>query len=133
MIGIPAYLLFTALISGRLYEFLHFLYSYFILIFIFSIILFQEHIQERIRSVLGKHYKENGQENHSIKKIKDIINNRLYYLFNWDLFTKDDNEKLREFLLCKFSIDWIKIPKYTKSMTIQLKSLTPQQKKIQRK
>jgi len=29
-------------------------------------------------------------------------------LFNYDLFTKDDSEKLREFLLCKFGIDWIK-------------------------
>lgn len=108
LIGVPAYLLSVELISGRLYEFLHFLYYYFILLFILSIIFFQEHIKERIRSNLGEHYKENGHESHSIKRVKDIINNRLYYLFNWDIFTKDDSVKLREFLLCKFGIDWIK-------------------------
>lgn len=108
LIGIPTYLLFAASISGRFYEFLEFLCYYFLLIAFLSIIFFQEHIREWIRSVLGKHYKETGKEIYYIKKIKDIINNKLYYLFNWDIFTKDDSEKLREFLMCKFGIDWIK-------------------------
>ena len=96
------------LILGRLHEFFTMLSYYFFLIAFISIILFQVQIKTWIRSVLSEHYGKNGFESHFIKKIVNLINNKIYLLIKWDDFTKEESEKLREFLMEKFHFSWIK-------------------------
>jgi hypothetical protein len=115
LIGIITYLFFVALISGNLNFFLKGLIYYFVIIAFFSIIFFQEPIKEWIRYELSRHYEENGTEDRLIKKFGEFIHCKFYYLFNWDFFTKEDSEKLRNFLLHKFHFNWIKEAEICKS------------------
>ncbi len=80
-----------------------------------SIIIFQEPIKEWIRYKLSRYYEENEKEEFLIKKIDEFIHYKFYYLFNWDFFTKEDSEKLRNFLLHKFHFNWIKEAEIYKS------------------
>ncbi|KAF5423268.1 MAG: hypothetical protein C5S41_07675 [Candidatus Methanomarinus sp.] len=95
--------------------FLKGLIYYFVIIAFFSIIFFQEPIKEWIRYELSRHYEENGTEDRLIKKFGEFIHCKFYYLFNWDFFTKEDSEKLRNFLLHKFHFNWIKEAEICKS------------------
>ena len=119
LIGIITYLFFAALLSGNLIGFLKLLSYYFVFIALISaflsIIIFQEPIKEWIRYKLSRYYEENEKEEFLIKKIDEFIHYKFYYLFNWDFFTKEDSEKLRNFLLHKFHFNWIKEAEIYKS------------------
>ena len=103
------------LISGRSHEFFTALSYYLFLIAFLSIIFFQVEIKTWIRRILSEHNVKNGFESHSIKKIVNLINNKLYLLIKWDDFTKEECEKLREFLMEKFHFSWIKDAEIFKS------------------
>lgn len=115
LIGIIIYLFFAALLSGNLIEFLKLLSYYFVLIAFLSIIFFKEPIKEWIRYELSRYHEENEKEDLLIKKFDEFIHCKFYYLFNWDFFTKEDSEKLRNFLLHKFHFNWIKEAEICKS------------------
>lgn len=115
LIGIITYLFFAALLSGNLNNFLKGLSYYFVLIAFLSIFFFQEPIKEWIQNELSRYHEENEKDDRLIKKFDEFIHCKFYYLFNWDFFTKEDSEKLRNFLLHKFHFNWIKEAKICKS------------------
>jgi hypothetical protein len=108
-------LILLEFISGRLYKFFEALSYYFILIALLSIIFFHIQIRTWIRHVLNEHYGKNRFESQYIKNFITIINNKLYLLFNWDDFTKEESEKLRDFLMNKFHFSWIEFAAIYKS------------------
>lgn len=108
-------LILLEFISGRLYKFFEVLSYYFILIVLLSIIFFHIQIRTWIRHVLNEHYGKNRFESQYIKKFITIINNKLYLLFKWDDFTKEESEKLRDFLMYKFHFSWIEFAAIYKS------------------
>lgn len=121
LVFIIIYVLVAELISGRLYKFLEGLSYYFFLVAFLSIIFFQVQIKAWIRHVVNERYATKRLESHSIKKINNYINNKLYLLFRWDDFTKEECEKLRKFLIYKFHFDWIKGAQIFKSNDNEIK------------
>jgi len=115
------YLLIAVLISSQLYIFLEGL-SYFLFLVPFLLIfLFKAKIRAWIQHVANEKYAKKRLENHSMKKIKNFINDKLYLIFRWDEFTNEECEKLREFLMYKFHFSRIKGAQIFKSNDNEIK------------
>jgi len=108
------YLLIAVLISSQLYIFLEGLSYFLFLVPFLPIFLFKAKIRAWIQHVANEKYAKKRLENHSMRKIKNYINNKLYLLFRWDDFTKEEGEKLRKFLMYKFNSSWIKSAEISK-------------------